>query len=366
MPFDAFLSYTHEDNARGGGRILALSNAIKDEFALTTGDELEVFVDRDSISWGDRWRDAITSAVGSVPFFIPIVTPKYIRSAECRKELIQFYGQASSQGLDRLLLPIMFIDTPSVVEDSDDEVCAILARSQWVDWRSHRLANANSPEVLRAVNELALRLRDLKAEAKTIAVVATPINEADSSANLKEVIREIDDRLPTWMESVEFDRVARKYWQSSLDVRLERISRLRAQHAPQSAIFATLLQLGSELLPIAENRLAKAQSYARLTIELDPFVNAAIRSVTENPQNAHLLNSLRDGINEAYLNIEPPDADKSSYGLPNGIARANKRIEAANAVVQGSLQYANDGNEVVLSWRERLMRLEFEPVLPLL
>lgn len=365
--FDAFLSYSHEDNERGGGRVLALAGALRDEFAVTTGEELDLFVDREAIEWGQLWRRVIVEAVGGVPFFIPIVTPKYIRSVECRRELIQFFGQAESQGLSKLLLPILFIDTPGITEDSDDEVCAIIARTQFIDWRSIRLLNPGDSKVAQAVNALALRLRDLKSEAREIAISVEPSNTGESLQQLRSAVKNIDDRISVWMESVEFDRSARRHWGSALEDRSSRMRRLRAQNAVRGALLSTMMQLGAELLPIAQNRLEKAKNYARLTIELDPFVNAAIRLVELLPEHASLLNNLFDGVNEAYLNIDPPEYEiYKSFGVPESLVRQNQRVAAAEAAIAASAQFAKEGNEIVLSWRQKLMALQINAVVPLI
>lgn len=73
--YDSFWSYAHDDDSRSYGRVLKLAEAISNEFALTTGDELNMFLDRKSIRWGDAWRSRIDDAVGEAPFFIALITP---------------------------------------------------------------------------------------------------------------------------------------------------------------------------------------------------------------------------------------------------------------------------------------------------
>jgi hypothetical protein len=142
---DVFWSYSHEDNDRQRGRIQALANSLIDEFAVVTGDELELFIDRESLRWGDAWREKIEQAIGGAPLFIAIVTPKYVKSVECRKELLSFSREANSRGIGRLLLPIIFIDVEGLREDSDDEVLAIIARTQYESWGPLRLKANDDP-----------------------------------------------------------------------------------------------------------------------------------------------------------------------------------------------------------------------------
>lgn len=356
--FDVFWSYAHEDNERSGGRVVGLARALKDEFAMTTADELELFLDCMSLEWGDAWRERINSALGSAPFFIAVVTPKFVRSEECRKELIAFSSEAKSRGIDGLLLPILYIDVPGLSEDSDDEVLALIARAQFVDWTGLRLRAPNDPQVLQAINELALKVRDLQTEVSALTLQEETKTPDQSVETLRASIEAISDRLEPWMDSVDFDKVAGRQWRAVRDERLARVQRLRASHAPKTGIVATFMQLGSELLPIAQDRLAKAKSYSRLTIELDPYVNAALRLAQDHPEHLSLLDGLRDGVNEAYLNIEPPSGLQQAFGLPAGVAERNKHLAEADHALRNSYSYVGEANKIVMEWRRRLLELE--------
>ncbi|WP_149030417.1 hypothetical protein [Kitasatospora sp. MBT66] len=72
-----FWSYTHRDNDLDGGRILRLAEAIRNEFEIITGNELKVFVDSKSISWGDEWKLRIDTAIFGITFLIPVMTPRF-------------------------------------------------------------------------------------------------------------------------------------------------------------------------------------------------------------------------------------------------------------------------------------------------
>ncbi|MEB0285498.1 toll/interleukin-1 receptor domain-containing protein [Cryobacterium sp. 10S3] len=355
--FDAFWSYTHEDNDRSRNRVLKLAESLKDEFALSTGDELELFVDKDSLGWGDLWRERINGAIGDVPFFIPIVTPKFVRSEECRRELIEFSGLAKSRGLDKLLLPILYIDVPGLKSDSDDVVHALIARTQYVDWTKLRLLDPEDPRVLQAINDLALKIKELQNDVAESSLREETKTAEETEDDLRETIRAISERLERWMESVDFDKIAGAHWRAAVDERVARVNRLIQTRAPENAVFSTFVQLGKELLPIALNRLEKAKSYSRLTIELDPFVNTALRLVQMHREHSGLLNSLRDGVNEAYLNIEPPTG-RSGFGFPSGVVDRNKHLTDADAALRAATTFVMEGNAIVLEWREKLMALD--------
>jgi hypothetical protein len=159
-----FWSYATEDDRLDGGAILRLSELLAHEFELIAGRKLELFVDRRSILWGQEWRQRIDDALATSTFLIPIITPRYFTRPECVRELLDFHGKIRSAGLDRLLLPIIYIDVPGLTPDSDDEVRSIIARTQSVDWRDLRLQGPDSPDHRRAINRLASRIHAVDTE----------------------------------------------------------------------------------------------------------------------------------------------------------------------------------------------------------
>lgn len=361
LTYDSFWSYAHDDDSRSYGRVSKLAGAITDEFALTTGTELELFLDRKSIRWGDAWRSRIDEAVGEAPFFLAVITPSYLKSIECRRELIAFSRSAKSRGLDRLLLPILYIDVPGLEEDSSDEVKALVARTQYLDWRHLRSKKLDSEEHLEAVHALATELAQRREEMATVTLRTESRTSEDEIAELQATLEAIAEKLPAWMEAVEFDSVAGGQWQAALKARMARMSRLREQGAPRGAILSTSIQLGKELLPIAANRLEKAQTYAKVTIELDPLVDRAIRLVELHPDRSDLLFDLKDGVNEAWINIqrEYDDSDRG-YLVPANLP-PNQHLVDSDALLDASYIHVVEGNRIVIGWRNALRQLEGLP-----
>jgi hypothetical protein len=101
------------------------------------GDEIALFQDRDSIGWGQPWRDRIQSALEEVIFFIPIVTPGFFASRECREETSLFLERERQLGRNDLILPVYFIDAVPFENDEPpaDDLIAALRSRQYVDWR---------------------------------------------------------------------------------------------------------------------------------------------------------------------------------------------------------------------------------------
>ena len=153
-----FWSYAHEDDKLDSGGILKLRQLISEEYNLISGEVLDLFVDSDGIAWGDDWRIKIDTALSQTIFFIPIITPRYFIRPECRRELLEFAGKAKSLGVEELLLPILYVTVPGLSPESSDEAVALIARTQYADWRETRLQEAMSSGYRTAVNALAVRL----------------------------------------------------------------------------------------------------------------------------------------------------------------------------------------------------------------
>lgn len=159
---EGFWSYVHADDEAEGGRIKQLAHDISSQFEMITGEPLSLFLDRDVISWGEAWRKKIDDSLSSVAFFIPVITPRYFKSAECRRELQFFARQFVRQNISELILPLLYLDVTSLLaEESTDELGSILKKFQWEDWRELRFAELSSENYRRGVARLAQRLVDI-------------------------------------------------------------------------------------------------------------------------------------------------------------------------------------------------------------
>src|SRR6266496_3910684 len=83
----AFWSYAHRDDEAENGRIAGLARDVVAQYEMITGEMIELFLDTDSLEWGDEWRPKVDASLSSVAFFIPVLTPRYFQSVECRREL---------------------------------------------------------------------------------------------------------------------------------------------------------------------------------------------------------------------------------------------------------------------------------------
>lgn len=158
-----FWSYVHKDDAAMHGAIRRLAEHVKDEYELLSGGSaLELFFDGASLKWGDNWRDRIQKALEDTTFLIPIITPRFFKSEECRRELMVFSEKADQLGLQSLIMPLYFADVRALEDrETGDAAVQLIASRQHEDWRTLRFLDETVQPYRIAVNRLATRLLEL-------------------------------------------------------------------------------------------------------------------------------------------------------------------------------------------------------------
>ena len=159
----AFLCYARFDDDHDDGALSKLRKRLSGEIRAQTGTEFEIFQDRESIQWGENWRQRIEQSLNDVTFLICILTPNFLASDECRKEVRLFLEREEALGRNDLILPIYYIRCPTLEDDAEadaDEISTELAKRQRVDWRPLRHEPITSPEVRKKIDELGGKIID--------------------------------------------------------------------------------------------------------------------------------------------------------------------------------------------------------------
>jgi hypothetical protein len=159
---------------------------------MLTGETIDMFLDKDAINWGEAWREKVDEGLATVAFFVPVITPRYFRSPECRRELQFFARKAQSLGVTELVLPLLYVDDPSLHEDKPkDELVELIRTFQWVDWRQLRFEERASAAYRRNVSELAARLvaaNEQAALTETVRVERDGAGETDEAGVLDKLV----------------------------------------------------------------------------------------------------------------------------------------------------------------------------------
>jgi len=111
----AFFSYVHRDDEHDGGQIRRLRDVLQGEVRMQLGEEgFDIFLDRDDIAWGQNWRRRIEASLDAVTLLIPILTPAFFASRECRHELERFLRRERELARDDLILAIYYVSAPQL------------------------------------------------------------------------------------------------------------------------------------------------------------------------------------------------------------------------------------------------------------
>ena len=112
--------------------------------------DFRVWQDKAAIPLGTLWENQISDAINQSAFFVPIVTPRAMRSQHCTFEFESFLAREKELGRDDLVFPILYIPVPALEDEKlwrQDPVLKIVGTRQYLDWRDLRHLEHNSPEV---------------------------------------------------------------------------------------------------------------------------------------------------------------------------------------------------------------------------
>lgn len=137
-----------------------------------------------------------------------MLTPRYFRSPECRRELQFFARQSTRLGVKELVLPLLYVDVPSIHDDAaSDDLIKLVRSFQWQDWRELRFMEPTSAEYRRAVSKLAERLvqANEKSElSESISNHASGMDQTDDSPGMLDKLAAGERALPKLVETIQF------------------------------------------------------------------------------------------------------------------------------------------------------------------
>lgn len=161
-----FFSYSRDDDEGFGRQLSSLRNAIREELAAALGRNkrnFDLWQDQDSIAPGEMWETEITKAINQATFFIPIVTPRAVRSEYCKFEFNAFLTREKALGRSNLIFPILYIDVPELSEDSkwrSNPVLSVIGARKFVDWRKQRHLPIETPAYREAIADFCAKIAD--------------------------------------------------------------------------------------------------------------------------------------------------------------------------------------------------------------
>jgi F-box protein 11 len=158
----AFLSYARFNDQHDMEALSTLRAKLEGEIRTVTGESFKIFQDRRDIQIGQNWLERINQALDSVTLLIAILTPSFFRSADCRAEMQHFLEREEKLQRNDLIIPIYYVDVPGLNgnERGPDGLYEVIRSRQFYDWRELRFDSLDSSQTRRALNRLAMQIRD--------------------------------------------------------------------------------------------------------------------------------------------------------------------------------------------------------------
>jgi serine/threonine protein kinase len=155
-----FFSYSREDDEAFRGGLSTLREGIYRELSAQLGRSkmsFRLWQDQAAIAPGKLWESEIKAAVDQALFFIPIVTPRAVKSNYCQFELEAFLAREKELGRSDLVFPILYISVSELANETkwrNDPVLSIIARRQYADWRALRHVDVQTTAVREQIERL--------------------------------------------------------------------------------------------------------------------------------------------------------------------------------------------------------------------
>lgn len=351
-----FWSYTHRDDLLDRGRITRLASLISNEYELLTGERLELFVDRSNLAWGDQWREVIDRALGGTVVFIPVVTPLYLRSEECRREFVEFFGGASRANTTELLLPILYTDTPAVNDATNaDEVASIIRDTHFEDWREKRLASEESEQYRGAVHKMATRLVDILANVTPRIEKISSVSSEDTPGMLDR-IAEAEDSVLSWNDTLMQIATEMEAVNDIVRVATEKMQASDKHGGGARGRVAVLGKFAQDISEPSDNILRLGTNFAESARRAD----SGIRILIEQAQIQALTDEERAQVQEFLSQLESLAAATESTTLSlrsfvrqiDEVQSMSRLIRTPLAKLRTGLTAIIDANTVVNLWAD--------------
>ncbi|MBN9109619.1 MAG: TIR domain-containing protein [Pseudonocardia sp.] len=359
-----FWSYVHADDTTEGGRITRIAEDLAAQYEMITTEPISIFVDRSNIEWGQEWRAVIDSALASIAFFMPVLTPRYFKSRECRREFTEFALRATQLGVRELVMPILYIDSPLLSADEpDDELVALAKSFQWEVWTSRRFDSPESTEYRTAIARMAERLAKATAQAETVEVIVPPdeatVDADDSPGFIDRVVR-AEQAMTEWaatLTSLQEPIVAVGEVTKAAGERVTEADRRGAGMAGRLEVFR---QLSEDLSPHADSIQELGNSFASQMNDVDSGIQAIFDQAAEelrdesNPQLPEQLATFVDQLRTlAGAANEGLGALQGMVDAIAGVENQSRSLRPVLRKLRLGLTVLIDGRDVMNSWVAR-------------
>lgn len=352
-----FWSYVHSDDETDGGRVSRLAKDVVAEFEMLTGERIDLFLDKDAITWGEDWRSKIDGGLSSVAFFIPVITPRYFMSSECRRELQFFARKAKALGVEELILPLLYVDIPSLHEEiPSDDLVATVKTFQWENWLELRFSDIDSGDYRRGVARLAHRLVDAnkRVEEANVAEAALALEpseeDSDDLPGLLDQVAATEEALPQWQTTLEAISQEIQLVGCIVEEATSNIDKGNAQGKGFAARLAVARKLSKNMREPSENIWSYGNEFASQLHHIDTGFRAIIERVAvearESPESKSEICTFFQSIRDLS------DAAHESLAAVQNMIDAISPVEAMSKDLRKPFRRLRQGLTLIVEARE--------------
>jgi len=295
-----FWSYVNDDDRAEQGRLCRLANDLKEQYQLLSGDSVTMFIAKDSIKWGDHWRDEINSNLASTAFFIPVLTPRYFTKPECLRELRIISQKASELGLKNIIRPLLYADVSALHEEKPaNDLIRLIQALQWEDWQEARFLDVTSGEYRKRVFQLASRLFEAnKLTEKSSPAIApadteVPKTSVDDSPGFVDKLAAFEENLPKLSETLkaineDIVLIGRLNEEAATDIK-----RGKSQGKGFASTLLVTRRIAAQMAEPTDRIWSRSNEYASQLHKVDegirPIIERAPEEIRENPESRDSL-----------------------------------------------------------------------------
>lgn len=342
-----FFSYAHRDSKWDALEKLKID--IFDEYAVLTGDELELFFDKNSISWGDNWRDSIESGIDSASFFIPIITPQYFLSESCQKELLQYMAKVKELQEPGLILPIMYIQPTDAVKKSAGKLLEDVYSYQWIDCAQLRFVERGSHEYRLRVNQVAAQLMEVNSRLiqRMEDAADAPLADEEESGREEfylESLDELNDLMPQFNQMVIEQAGRLERISDVMNWGTGQLEKAKARGEGVKGAITISVQVAQKLEPLSvefENNAMECVSQVEaIDRKIRPVIKRAKQCEEDDPASKEMIVALGKMVESTRMAKGNTDAFirviRENANLSRALYEPSKRIEHGAVLYAGS------------------------------
>lgn len=280
-----FVSYVHADaESAVGGDMRQFARDIAEALETLYGREIKLFLDVDRTQWGENLWDRLDAELRRSTFFIPFITPRYLKSLACKTEFTKFLDAAERAGVEeQLLLPLIWIYPPEFKKDStNDLITSRIKKSVYKNVSSVRSINRNSGEYRSIIEDLAeninIRIDEMESAAPTPSQELIESTVEDEKGAL-EYFADIEQKIPDLQISFEDFMKSFTSLGEGLQEKSKTLDTLPINTPAQAQMY--FRKIAHELSPIAQDVENKSSGASKLWESIFQDLNRGVMLFNE-------------------------------------------------------------------------------------